>query len=131
MGTPITLRIELYWMNGVLADDEPVVPMEPQYELLDHRTGKALREDLFMNCRELEDYIAAHHPGSERAALPSAPPEEARMAERALALMDKPPPGFDTLHLRPGLAGQYYQWSHAPETTARLRRALGLPDAGR
>jgi hypothetical protein len=129
MPNPKTLRIELNWWNGIVVDDADLVA-EPYYELLDHLTGEPVAAQ-FKNCQALEAYIAAHHPDCERAPLPLAPPEEVKKAETALALMDNPPPGFEVRHLRPALVGQYYQWSHSPETMMRLRCALGLPDLTR
>ena len=129
MPGPTTLRIELTWMNGLLVEGEPDDPdAEPEYELLDHGTGKPLGPGIFNSCRALEAYIAAHHPGCKRAPLPAAPPEEVKRTQTALALMDNPPPDFDVRYLRRMFVGQYYQWAHSPETVARLRRALGLPD---
>ncbi len=129
MQGPTTLRIELTWMNGLLAEGEPVdYGAEPEYELLDHGTGKPLGPGIFNSCRALEAYIAAHHPGCKRAPLPAAPPEEVKRTQTLLSLMDNPPPDFDLRHLRPGFVGQYYQWAHSPETAVLLRRALGLPD---
>ena len=96
MPGPTTLRIELTWMNGLLAEGEPDDPdAEPEYELLDHGTGKPLGPGIFNSCRALEAYIAAHHPGCKRAPLPAAPPEELKRTQTAFALKDNPPPDFD------------------------------------
>ena len=121
-------RIELTWWNGLVEDGSVEPPAEPEYELLDHRTGDPLGPGIFRSYLALEAYIAAHHPGCGRAPLPPAPAEEVKRVQAVLALMDSPPPDFDVRHLRSMFVGQYYQWAHAPETTARLRRVLGLSD---
>ena len=125
------LRIDLVWYGGILEDNVPRPPAEPVYELYAYdAAGRAQPGPTFDNCLELEAYIARHYPRSEREPLPPAGPEDAARLERVLALLEQPGERqFDPRFFRATLAGMLYQWSHAPDTVARIRRELGLPPA--
>jgi len=108
-------------------EGDPQFP-EPEYELLDADTDRALVDRPFTSCAELEAYVAAHYPGCERWVPPPPPPDEAVKLDQVFALIERSSPEqFNPRAVRPFLAGQLYQSGHPPEIVARIRRALGLP----
>jgi hypothetical protein len=122
------LKVELTWWNGIVAEGDPPYP-EPEYDLVDADTDCNLADRSFTSCAELEAYIASHHPGCEHWVPLPPPPEEAAKLNRVFGLIEQlTPDQFDPRAVRPFLAGQLYQSGHPPETVARIRRALGLPE---
>ena len=126
------LRIELTWFGGIVEEGAQRPPPEPLYDLcVWDDSGRVVAERSFEACLEMEAYIRQSWSGVEREALPPAGAEDVARLERAFALLERSgAKEFDPDHLRAMLAGMLYQWSHPPETTARLRGALGLPPAG-
>lgn len=123
----VRLEIELTWLGGIVEDDDrDAPPQEPIYELRVIAPGARDEEHEFDSCIELEAFIAERYPDATRASLPPASPDEAARLEKVFARLDDPQ-RFDPRHARAYFAGLLYQWSHPPETVARLRRALGLP----
>jgi hypothetical protein len=126
------LKVELEWRDGIRVDGDRDPPGEPFYFLIDADTGRHLTELTFESCNELEAYIMAHHPGSERWTPPPAEPQDAARLERVLALLDRPrsqefDPDYARGYARPTLIAELYQSGYPPETVERIRRALGLP----
>ncbi len=122
------LKVELSWWNGIVAEGDPPCP-EPEYDLIDADTNRSLVDRPFTSCAALEAYIALHHPDGERWVPPPPPPDEAAKLEHVFRLIEQSTPDqFNPQAVRPFLAGQLYQSGHAPETVARIRRALGLPE---
>jgi hypothetical protein len=122
------LKVELSWPDGIVAEGDPSF-REAEYDLVDADTNRNLVDRAFTNCAELEAHIASHFPGCERWAPPPPPPEEAVKLECVFGLLERlPPDQFNPQAARPFLAGQLYQSGHPPETVARIRRALGLPE---
>ena len=116
------------WYGGLVADEERhAPPPEPRYYLRAIVAGTPQDELEFDSCIALEEFIALRYPHAARATLPPAPPEETARLQKAFALLDHPPGSLPPQFLRSMLAGMLYQWSHPPDTVARLRRELGLP----
>ncbi len=122
------LKIELTWMQGVLSGDDPHVPHEPLYALLDADTNNRLAERDFPTCLELEAYIAAHCAGAERCALPPPSEEDKARLMKLLVLFEQGEATrqFNPVLIRSALASDYYQLGYSEETRQRIRRVMGL-----
>ncbi len=122
------LKVELTWSNGIVVEGDPASP-EAEYDLLDADTNRSLVDRPFASCAALEAHIASCYPDCERWVPPPPPPEEAVKLERVFALIETlTPEQFDPRAARPFLAGQLYQSGYPPETVARIRKALRLPE---
>lgn len=114
------LKVELTYWNGIVVDGDPGPP-EPEYDLVDADTGKYLSaQGQLRTCEEVEAYIAAHYPGSERWVPPPAPPNEASTLARVFEFLDAGVE-LDRMVIRRMMIGQLYQSGYPEETVARIK----------
>ncbi len=116
------LRVDLTWNSGIVEPGDPPPP-DPDFELYDTDTGRALSERVFRSYEEMEAHIAAFHADCERWVPPVASAEEAARLDRVLQPFASGKPG-DRRAVRHFLIGQLYQYGHPESTVARIRATL-------